>query len=175
MGTTNLSASPLCLGRSWNRASWKLWYSIWETGRRFEAASRAFSKGMLCLSYLMALCAGATDISYLYFCKAFVWHSPLSLNWWERDLMDDYLADIELADAIQTASPVTKRNVKFQNLMKIAEELQLNFFTQIWQYKTFLFFKSPLIFFSSVWVSFNEDKTSARLLVSKKITILLIV
>lgn len=45
--------------------------------------------------------------------------------------MDDYLADIELADAIQTASPVTKRNVKFQNLMKIAEELQLNFFTQI--------------------------------------------
>ena len=24
LGTTNLSASPLCLGRSWNRSSWKV-------------------------------------------------------------------------------------------------------------------------------------------------------
>ena len=41
LGTTNQSASPLCLVRSWNRSSWKLYQGIWMGGRWSETANMA--------------------------------------------------------------------------------------------------------------------------------------
>jgi len=44
LGTADPSASPLCLGRSWNISSEKLCQGICRTGRWFETASMASTR-----------------------------------------------------------------------------------------------------------------------------------
>ncbi|KAJ7406043.1 rna-directed dna polymerase from mobile element jockey-like [Pitangus sulphuratus] len=97
MGTTDLSASPLCLGRPWSRPAYGTEAMLRHREKR--DSQHSFTKNKSCLSNPVAFYDGvtiaadkgkATDVIYLNFVEPLTRSSTtsFSLNWRDMNFMD---------------------------------------------------------------------------------------